>query len=343
MPPFFDEIRQFEPTPDEARARRWIYVPYDRLHDGVGPLAETKPEDAVIVLMESRAKGTRREYHKKKLTLVLSAMRHFALEQGARGCRVAYGSSPTSFSDGLFELQTRWQWPEIVVNRPAERELRIELREAKQNGLRIRAVRDTAWLTTTEDFESVFGTPAPESTQGGQGSGRQYLMDRFYRAMRRKTGFLMNGAKPVGGQWSYDAENRKPYRGEVPIPARPSFPPDAITLEVMELIEQRHPEHFGKIDGFDLPVTRKDAESAWQFALRELLPHFGPWEDAMSVEHPDLFHSVMSSSVNITLLRPADLVRDVLAAYEAGRIPLAECGRIRSAVTGLARVHAAHP
>ena len=124
---FLEQIKAFEPTTDEAAARRWIYVPYDRLHDGVGPLAETQPRDAIVVMMGSRAKGTRRPYHKKKLTLVLSAMRHFALEQAERGCKVVYGSSPTSFSDGLLELQQRWGWAELVVNRPAERELRVEL------------------------------------------------------------------------------------------------------------------------------------------------------------------------------------------------------------------------
>lgn len=323
--PFLEHIRQFEPTTDEANARRWIYVPYDRLHDNVGPLGETRPENAIVVLMESRAKGTRREYHKKKLTLVLSAMRHFALEQAARGCRVVYGSSPASFSDGLLELQERWQWKELVVNRPAERELRTELREARADrGLRIRAVRDTAWLSTTEDFEAVFGKPEAASERNTQrvAGQRQYLMDRFYRHMRRKTGLLMQGAQPEGGSWSYDAENRKPYRGEVAIPPRPSFPPDEITQEVMALIQQRHPEHFGIIDGFDLPVTRKDAEAAWSFALDALLPHFGPWEDAMSVEEPDLFHSLTSSSVNLTLLRPIDMVTQVAEAYAAGKVPL---------------------
>ena len=324
---FWEQVRQFEPTVDEARARQWIYVPYDRLHDDVGPLRDTPPGEAVVVLMESRGKGTRRPYHKKKLTLVLSAMRHFALEQGARGCRVVYGASPSSFSDGLLELQERWGWAELLVSRPAERELRVELREAAdERGLRLQVVEDTAWLTTTEDFEAVFGRleVGAEVREGGAfGSGRQYLMDRFYRAMRRKTGYLMAGAQPVGGQWSYDAENRKPYRGEIPVPERPTFPPDAITLEVMALIEERHPDHFGKIDGFNLPVTRGDAEASWQFALRALLPHFGPWEDAMSTAHPQLFHSFTSSSVNLTLLRPADMLRDVVAAYEAGHIPLA--------------------
>ncbi len=322
---FLEQIKRFEPTPDEARARQWIYVPYDRLHDGVGPLSETAPADAVVVLMESRGKGTRRPYHKKKLTLVLSSMRHFALEQGARGCRVVYGASPTSFSDGLMQLQARWDWSELVVNRPAERELRVELGEAKADGLRLREVEDTAWLTTTEDFQGVFGKPetgGPERNTQQVSGRRQYLMDRFYRAVRRKTGFLMEGAQPIGGQWSYDAENRKPYRGEVPIPARPNFAPDAITLEVMELIGQRHPDHFGTLEGFEMPVTRADAERGWQFALENMLPHFGPWEDAMSAAHPDLFHSLTSAPVNLTLLRPIDIVTQTVAAYHEGKIPL---------------------
>ncbi len=317
---FFQDVARFEPSVAEAKTRRWIYVPYDRLHDGVGPLAETRPEDAVLVFIESRAKGTRRPYHKKKLTLVLSAMRHFALEQAERGCRVVYGQSAASFGDGLLELQTTWGWDELVVNRPAERELRVELEGARSAGLRVREIEDTAWLSTTADFEGVFGPMKLREQKAGQ---RQYLMDRFYRAMRQKTGFMMRGGKPVGGKFSYDAENRKPYRGEVPVPRRPVFAPDAITREVMAMIEQRHPEHFGNLDGFDLAVTRKDAEASWAFALEHLLPHFGPYEDAMSVAEPDLFHSMTSPQLNLTLLRPVDLVRDVAEACEAERIPLA--------------------
>lgn len=316
MASFFERIARHEPTKDEAASRRWIYVPYDRLHDGVGPLAETSPEDAILVLMESQAKGTRRPYHKKKLTLVLSSMRHFALEQAERGCRVVYGASPDSFADGLLKLQKQWKWKELLTNVPAERELRVELRQAKEDGLRLRAVKDTAWLSTGEDWAAAF--------QGKQVAfGRGFLMDTFYRAMRRKSGLLMQNGKPAGGKWSYDAENRKPYRGEVKVPERPVFAPDAITREVMAMVEERHPQHFGSTEGFAMAVTRKDAEAAWSFALHHLLPHFGPWEDAMSFEHPDLFHSLLSPLINLTRLRPVDVVEQTADAFEKGKIPLA--------------------
>ena len=65
MKAFYDRVAPLAPTVAEARSRRWIYVPYDRLHDGVGPLSETAPADAVLVFMESVVKGTRRPSHKK--------------------------------------------------------------------------------------------------------------------------------------------------------------------------------------------------------------------------------------------------------------------------------------
>lgn len=335
MSGFFQQIAKYAPTKAQAKQRRWIYVPYDRLHEGVGPLAETKPADAIVVMMESRAKGDRRPYHKKKLTLVVSAMRHFALEQAERGCKVVYGASATSFADGLLELQQQWQWSELVVNRPAERELRVELDDAIARGLRLRIVADTAWLTSHEEFTEIFGELKP-ATRLGQ---RQYLMDSFYRAVRKRTGLLMEhgrtgkDAKPIGGKFSYDAENRQPWKNELPVPVRPEFKPDAITREVMAMIEERHPEHMGSTEGFALPVTRADAERLWQFALERLLPHFGPWEDAMSAEHPDLFHSGVSPLVNLTLLRPIDVVEQTARAFEQGRIPLASAeGFIRQII-----------
>ncbi len=323
MVAFFEQIAAHEPTAAEARSRRWIYIPYDRLHDAVGPLADADPQHTILVFMESLAKGTRRPYHKKKLTLVLSAMRHFALEQAQRGCRIVYGASSTSFSHGLLELQSQWQWQDLLTNCPAERELRVELQAAQAEGLRITFVLDTAWLSTSADFATAFPNATAKPLQ------RRYLMDTFYRAMRQKTGLLMEPAnssatpKPIGSKYSLDSENRKPWRNEIAVPIRPSFAPDAITREVIAMILERHPDTFGSLDNFDLAVTRADAEIAWRFALDRLLPYFGPWEDAMSSQHPDLFHSLTSPLLNLTLLRPQQLVEDVAAAHAEGLIPLA--------------------
>jgi deoxyribodipyrimidine photolyase-related protein len=302
------------PTPQDLKARRWIFIPYDRFTDRTGPLAEQGASATGIVLIESTAKAHRRPYHKKKLVLLISNMRHFALEQAARGCSVVYHFSPQSHATALLQLQRELPLPNITTTQPAERELRLDIDSAVKQGLRLNIVHDTTWLSATEDFTSVFGPYKP---------GRSYVMDRFYRAQRQKTGILMDGAKPRGGQFSFDAENRKPYKGQVPIPTPPSFPPDAITQEVIEYVGREYSHHFGELEGFQSPCTQSDADAAWAFALELLLPHFGPYEDAMRDDELQLFHSRMSGLINLGRLLPARMIADVERASDKGLVPLA--------------------
>ena len=297
------------------RARSWVYVPYDRLTDATGPLADLPPEATGILMMEALAKARRRPYHKKKLALLLASQRHFALEQAARGVKVIYEFTPGIFADGLAAAHARYRFERITHMRAAEREMRVDLDEARRRGIPLVEVPNTTWLTSEADFDRVYGPHAP---------GKRYLMDRFYRAMRKQTGLLMDAAgEPLGGRFSFDEENRKPYRGQPPVPARPGFPPDAITGEVLGLVEREFPEHFGTLAGFDLPVSLVDVERAWAFALAELLPVFGPYEDAMHTREPDLFHSRMSALLNLSRLLPARIVSDVARAAAADLIPLA--------------------
>jgi deoxyribodipyrimidine photolyase-related protein len=302
------------PTPQDLNSRRWIYIPYDRFTDRTGPLTEQPADRTGIVIVESTAKAHRRPYHKKKLVLLLSNMRHFALEQAARGCKVMYHFSPESHGQALLALQRKLKLPALMSMQFAERELRLDMAAAIHEGLRLIQQPDTTWLSTLEDFTSVFGPYQP---------GRGYVMDRFYRAQRQKTGILMDGAKPRGGQFSFDAENRKPYKGQVPIPTPPAFPPDAITQEVIEYVAHEYSHHFGNIEGFSSPCTQSDANTAWAFTLERLLPHFGPFEDAMRDDELQLFHSRTSGLVNLARLLPAQMVADVERAADDGRVPLA--------------------
>jgi deoxyribodipyrimidine photolyase-related protein len=311
---FERQIAPAYPTPHDPKARRWIFIPYDRFTDRTGPLAEQGAAATGIVLIESTAKAHRRPYHKKKLVLLISNMRHFALEQAARGCSVVYHFSPQSHATALLQLQRELPLPGITTTQPAERELRLDIDSAVKQGLRLNIVHDTTWLSATEDFTSAFGPYKP---------GRSYVMDRFYRAQRQKTGLLMDGAKPRGGQFSFDAENRKPYKGQVPIPAPPSFPPDAITQEVIEYVGREYSHHFGELEGFESPCTQSDADAAWAFALEHLLPHFGPYEDAMRDDELQLFHSRMSGLINLGRLLPARMIADVERASDKGLVPLA--------------------
>src|ERR1700760_2796911 len=98
---FREEMAAGWPSAAEVKRRRWVYVPYDRFTDRTGPLTEQSAEETGIVIVESTAKAHRRPYHKKKLVLLISNMRHFALEQRARGCAVMYHFSPESHGQAL--------------------------------------------------------------------------------------------------------------------------------------------------------------------------------------------------------------------------------------------------
>ena len=322
MPSFATQIATFQPAASDIRNRRWVYIPYDRFTDRTGPLSSAEPgqdpQNTGIVIVESTAKGLRRPYHKKKLVVLISNMRHFALEQAARGVTVLYHWSPESHGTALLRLQQARKLPVLTVMTPAERELRLDLATAQAQGLRLDLVPDTTWASTSAEFLATYGAYK---------HGKQYVMDRFYRRMRQQTGILMTGkraaAKPVGGQFSFDAANRNPYKGEVPVPIPPTYPPDDITQEVIELVRTTYAHHFGSIENFNLPCTQADCDSFWRFALEHLLPTFGPFEDAMRDDEPQLFHSKTSVLLNLGRLLPMDLIRDVAAASDSGSIPLA--------------------
>ena len=313
--PHFERlIEHAYPTAHDLKSRRWIYIPYDRFTDRTGPLTEQPADKTGIIIVESTAKAHRRPYHKKKLVLLISNMRHFALEQAERGCKVIYYFSPNSHPMALLELQQSLPLPDITVMQPAERELRLDIVEAEKHGLKLNIVPDTTWVSTTEDFVKVYGTYKP---------GKSYVMDRFYRAQRQNSGILMKNGKPVGGNFSYDAENRKPYKGQPRIPESLTFPPDEITYEVIDFVAREYAHHFGDIAGFDSPVTQVDCDRAWHFGLKHLLPNFGPYEDAMRDDELHLFHSRTSGLINLARLLPARLIADVEHAYQQGHIPLA--------------------
>lgn len=285
--------------PRNAGERRWLYVPYDQLGDALGPLAHESPGKLGIVLVESRAKAARRPYHRQKLALVLANQRHFALEQARRGVAVRHLAGAAGFAEQL-EAGTA-DLGVLRVMEPAERELRVELAPLVARG-KLEMLAHEGWLTTREHFAA------------SQGDGPPWRMDAFYRHVRRALGVLMEDGAPLGGRFSFDGENRRPWRGEPPAPEAPRFAPDAVTREVVELVERDFARHPGRVDARALPATRADAERMLAWAIEACLPHFGPYEDAFSERAGGLFHTRLSGLVNLHRLTPREVVDAVLDA-----------------------------
>jgi deoxyribodipyrimidine photolyase-related protein len=249
------------------------------------------------VLVENPWKAARRPYHKQKLALILGNLRHFALEQAARGVAVRHVVANGAYQPALQPLLPELGRLRVMV--PAERELRMDLNRLKEKG-GLEFIPHEGWLTGEDQFRRSTRKAPP------------WRMDVFYRHVRREFNILMEGGKPAGGKYSFDPQNRLSWKGDPPAPDPPTFPRDPIKDEVGQLIELHFGQHPGRLDLNRLPTTRQDAEALWSWAKQDCLPLFGPYEDAMSVRSQSIFHTRISSLLNILRLTPARVIADVL-------------------------------
>jgi deoxyribodipyrimidine photolyase-related protein len=148
------------------------------------------------------------------------------------------------------------------------------------------------------------------------------LLESFYRRMRRQTELLMAGGEPEGGEWNYDKQNRERPPVGHQFPEVPRYQPDEITRQVMAQMEREFPGNFGELEPFWLPVTRADATAFFEDFLDNRLDLFGPYEDAIVTGEPAMYHSLLSSLLNIGLLEPLELCRRAEERYHEGRARL---------------------
>ena len=261
------------------------------------------------LMIESAARATRRRrYHRRKLVLVFSAMRHRAAELEGE-LDVDYRESESTF-EAIADHVDRYSPDRLTMVGASEYQgRRFQESLGERLGVDVEILPNTQMLVERHD-------PFPDADLG-----KRVVMESFYREMRRHFDVLMDGPDPVGGRWNLDDQNRKPYpRSGLDPPKVPSFEPDAITREVMRRVAGL--DGIGSVEGFDLAVTRAGASSAFGNFIAQRLEAFGPYEDAMAANHDHLYHSVLSPYLNIGLLDPLDLVRSAERAHFEGRAPL---------------------
>ena len=155
---------------------------------------------------------------------------------------------------------------------------------------------------------------------------KELRLEYFYRYMRKKHHILIDAdSQPIGGQWNFDDQNRKPYSKNGPglINDPLTFEPDQITRDVLAFVSLQYPEHPGSLDHFFWPVTREQALLNLEHFVNERLPSFGMYQDAMWKETPFGWHSILSTSLNLKLLNPREVISSVLNAYEKHGLDLA--------------------
>ncbi len=302
---------------------RLILVLGDQLSADLSALRAADRDTDLVVMAEVRDETEYVPHHPKKIALILSAMRHFAEELRADGWRVVYTKlgDPDASKSIVGELMRRgqdYETSEVIATQPGE----WRLIEALENApLAVSVLPDDRFIASPKEFSDW-------------AEGRKELrMEYFYRGMRRKTGLMMEGDKPAGGKWNFDHDNRKAAKDDLLRSSPMQFTPDAITEEVLDLVEARFGENFGKLRPFWFGVTRAQALRALDHFAKHLLDGFGDYQDAMLENDRFLHHSVLSPYLNMGLLSPLEICQRVEAEWQAGRVPInAAEGYIRQVI-----------
>ena len=288
----------------------------DHLSHNLSVLEATDPAEAVIQMMEVKHEAMVVPHHRMKLAYIFSTMRHFAEELRADGWTVDYvdmddPGNTQSFSGEMKRAVVRHEPERIWLTEPSEYRVRETARGWEQElGVPVTILEDDRFICSHEEFRDW-------------AEGRKSLrMEYFYREMRKKTGLLMDEDKPVGGQWNFDKENRKPLEDGVEIKPQYIRKPDNITQAVLAMVERHFPDRFGSLDNFFWAVDRDGALESLEYFCEHLLPSFGDFQDAMVKDQAFLFHSLLSVYINAGLLTPLEVCQRVEAAYGEGDIPL---------------------
>ena len=302
-----------------AELRTLVLVLGDQLDLEAAAFDGFDPRLDAVWMAEVAEESTHVLSSKPRSVMFLAAMRHFAvaLQDAGRPLHYTRLDAPDNVGTlaGQLEADIRRLQPErLVMTAPGDwRVLKALQGLAQRLGLPLDVRVDRHFYSSVADFAA-------------HAKGRKSLrMEFFYREQRKRHAVLMSGDEPEGGQWNFDAENRESFGAAGPgaVPPRARFEPDALTREVMALVETRFAHHPGQLDSFAWPVTRAQALTALEAFIRERLPLFGRFQDAMWPGDPWLYHAHLSAALNLKLIHPREVVDAAVAAYRAGQAPLA--------------------
>lgn len=293
------------------------FIMGDQLSHGLSSLANVEVGKDLVWMCEVRSEAVRVKHHKKKIAFIFSAMRHFAEELKQQGHKVHYTEYNDPGNGGSFTgeisraIQKHDAIDHIVVTSPSEYALLQEIGTWQDMfSIDVEVCPDDRFLCTKERFEKW-------------AKGRKQLrMEFFYREMRREHDVLMDGDEPVGGQWNYDSENRKPPKAGLEIPETYTGRKDDITEAILELVEDEFYDHFGDLEPFYFAVTNEQARHALRKFIDERLVNFGDYQDAMLQGEPWMYHSHISFYLNCGLLTPRECIQAAEKAYHEKQAPL---------------------
>jgi deoxyribodipyrimidine photolyase-related protein len=291
---------------------RLVLVLGDQLTPGIAALRAADRASDVVVMAEVMGEAGSVGHHPQKIALIFAAMRKFAAALARDGWNVAYGrlddpaTAPT-ISAELLRRAAEIGADRAVATRPGEWRVIADLEALP---LPVTLLPDDRFLCPQADFDAW-----------AEGR-RQLRMEHFYREMRRRTGLLMEGDRPAGGRWNFDHDNRRPAAPDLFRDAPLRIAPDAVTEEVLDLVERRFAANFGRLRPFGWATDRAGALAVFEHFVAHHLAAFGETQDAMLAGDPVLNHATISPYLNLGLLAPMEVCRSVEAEWRSGRVPI---------------------
>ncbi|WP_373500617.1 cryptochrome/photolyase family protein [Desulfococcus sp.] len=282
--------------------------------------------DVVYAMMEVRQETDYVRHHIQKVAGFFAAMRRFAAEIEGLGHRVRYlrlddPENAQNIEENLRAMIRQERYTRFEYLLPDEYRLDRQLAaDASRLPVPSAAADTEHFLTERDAVARMFA------------GKKRFLMESFYRQMRRRHDILLENGKPAGGKWNYDSGNRSRYDGAVPIPAAMEFESDV--TDIVEMIERCGVTTLGRIDPkrFIWPVTRSRALAQLDEFVRLRLPHFGTYQDAMTTRSGSLFHSRLSFALNTKMLHPMEVIRAAVGRAEQASGPAIGIGQLEGFV-----------
>ena len=275
------------------------------------PWFQEVDEYNLFIMMEVRSETDYAHHHIQKLVGFFAAMRRFAKKLEDNGHSVFYlklndRRNKQSFTENLRWIAHEKDFSYISYMLPDEWRLDRELGKLdKALNIPTEAVDTHHFLTTRNELADFF-----------EGK-KTLLMESFYRHMRRRYDLLMDGDKPVKGKWNYDKQNRKSLPKDHQSPAPKTFGHDV--ADIKEMIDNQRVDYFGEIDSsnFPWPLSREEGLEVLEYFCKELLPHFGDYQDAITGDDANLYHSRLSFALNTKMLNPLEVCQRVIGEWES--------------------------
>jgi len=315
--------------PTEPQAARHVrLILGDQLNEAHRWFQRVDP-GVLYVLMEMRQETDYAWHHVQKVLAFFGAMRRFAETLRKQGHRVLYVAlddrrNTQDIAGNLRRILKSTKATTLGYQLPDEVRLDEQLNAfASRVGCVVEVADTEHFITARDELGRLFD------------GKKQYLMERFYRVMRERTGLLMDGPEPEGGQWNFDKDNRaRPPKGHV-APAPLLFDHDLSELQT--LIESAGVKTIGTVDSahFAWPLDRAESLRLLSYFCRHLLPLFGTYQDAMVPDQWALYHARLSFSMNVKLVTPLEVCQAVEAEWRADpkRITLSQAeGFIRQII-----------